>query len=350
MLVLTAVTAVQRFVKVWRQASIERPVAARAHRRPPVAARARPAVARVASVAAPRPQRRRTPLTRASPPPERVDRSRARRRLYKTGSRLLRTLPPAAGRAARRVDGSRVAVLDPSERRPMVPSATCARSTAPTSPAPTLRPRPSQALRVLRPLLGRVVPPAAPTRRGARRRASATRATSTSSGGLRRRQGRDPRPAAPRRLGVGGVLAGRPGLDRVTAVVEPLEPPELFEWFADLPRALGHARRPARPDGRADGAAGAARQPHRVPAVRPRHRAATASRSTFFGERTTLPAGPATLGAAHRRAAAARRPSTSGGRRPPRRRPPAARRRRARAGSATTRPDHPGRSPTSSRR
>ena len=148
---------------------------------------------------------------------------------------------------------------------------------------------------------------------------------------------------APRRLGVGRVLA-HPGAwsSPVTVVVEPVEPPELFEWFVEFRRQLGMHVVPLGPDGGPRGPAG--------PEGQPRGRAcsptATSSASgvevEFFGERTTLPAGPATLGAAHGRAAAARAAATSTGSEGattpssgPGRQP------RGRAGSATTWPGSP---------
>ena len=79
-----------------------------------------------------------------------------------------------------------------------------------------------------------------------------------------------------------------------TVVVEALEPPELFEWFADLRRAVGLTVVPHGPD------AGAAilralRNNEVVGLVSDRDLARTGVEVEFFGERTTLPAGPATL-------------------------------------------------------
>ena len=87
---------------------------------------------------------------------------------------------------------------------------------------------------------------------------------------------------------------------RVTVVVEAVEPPELADWFLGLRRELGHDGDPAR----------ARRPPPRWPAPsRPTRSCACCATGTspangieveFFGERTTLPGGPATLAAAHR--------------------------------------------------
>ncbi len=81
---------------------------------------------------------------------------------------------------------------------------------------------------------------------------------------------------------------------RVTAVVERVEPPELFEWFVNLRTELGMNIVPL------DAGAGrqvlAALKNNEVVCLlsdRDLHR--TGVEVEFFGERTTLPAGPATL-------------------------------------------------------
>jgi phosphatidylinositol dimannoside acyltransferase len=80
----------------------------------------------------------------------------------------------------------------------------------------------------------------------------------------------------------------------VTAVVERLEPPALFEWFQDFRRHIGINVVPLGP--------GAGREVTR--ALKDRHLVALLSDRDitgggvpvdFFGEKTTLPAGPATL-------------------------------------------------------
>jgi KDO2-lipid IV(A) lauroyltransferase len=79
-----------------------------------------------------------------------------------------------------------------------------------------------------------------------------------------------------------------------TVVVESLEPPELFEWFAELRRNVGLT---VVPHGPAAGQAvlGALRRNELVGLVCDRDLARTGVDVEFFGERTTLPAGPATL-------------------------------------------------------
>ena len=81
---------------------------------------------------------------------------------------------------------------------------------------------------------------------------------------------------------------------KITVVVEPLEPPELFEWFADFRRSLGMDIVPLGP------AAGSAvlqalRRNEVVGLLSDRDIQGGGVEVEFFGERTTLPAGPATL-------------------------------------------------------
>lgn len=81
---------------------------------------------------------------------------------------------------------------------------------------------------------------------------------------------------------------------RVTAVVEQLEPLALFDWFADLRRSFGFEIVPLGP------AAGTAttralRANHVLALLCDRDVSGTGPEVTFFGERTTLPGGPATL-------------------------------------------------------
>jgi KDO2-lipid IV(A) lauroyltransferase len=82
---------------------------------------------------------------------------------------------------------------------------------------------------------------------------------------------------------------------RVTAVAEALEPPELFTWFTDLRRSLGMEIVPLGPE-----AAGAVMRAIRrcdvVCLLCDRTIEGAAGVDVeFFGERTVLPAGPATL-------------------------------------------------------
>ena len=67
---------------------------------------------------------------------------------------------------------------------------------------------------------------------------------------------------------------------RVTVVAEPVEPPELFEWFVETRAASGDAGGAAVAVGRHRGAAGRARQRGGVPALRTATSPATASRSS----------------------------------------------------------------------
>lgn len=79
-----------------------------------------------------------------------------------------------------------------------------------------------------------------------------------------------------------------------TVVVESLEPPELFEWFADLRRRMGLT---VVPHGPAAGPAvlKALRRNEIVGLVSDRDLGRNGVEVEFFGEKTTLPAGPATL-------------------------------------------------------
>ena len=81
---------------------------------------------------------------------------------------------------------------------------------------------------------------------------------------------------------------------RMAAVVERVEPPELFEWFADLRRSLGLEVLPL-----GAGAFAAAlrrlREGTVLALVCDRDIDGSGIGVEFFGERTTLPAGPATL-------------------------------------------------------
>jgi KDO2-lipid IV(A) lauroyltransferase len=81
---------------------------------------------------------------------------------------------------------------------------------------------------------------------------------------------------------------------QVTAVVEPVEPPELFEWFASLRRALGVTVVPLGP------AAGTTvlqtlKAGGLAALVCDRDISESGVEVEFFGERTRLPSGPAAL-------------------------------------------------------
>ena len=81
----------------------------------------------------------------------------------------------------------------------------------------------------------------------------------------------------------------------MTVVVEALQPPELFEWFADLRKELGMT---VIPTGQGAGAAvmAALKKNEIVCLLSDRDIDRSGVEVEFFGERTTLPAGPATLG------------------------------------------------------
>ena len=82
---------------------------------------------------------------------------------------------------------------------------------------------------------------------------------------------------------------------RVTVVVERLDPPELFDWFVELREDLGMSVVPVGPSA-AGAVVGALRANHVVCLLSDRDLQGGGVPVEFFGERTTLPAGPATLG------------------------------------------------------
>ena len=81
---------------------------------------------------------------------------------------------------------------------------------------------------------------------------------------------------------------------RLTVVVEPVEPPELFEWFVDVRQALGLDVVALGPDV-ASAVLRTLRAGDMVCLVCDRDLSGKGVEVEFFGERTTLPAGPATL-------------------------------------------------------
>jgi phosphatidylinositol dimannoside acyltransferase len=81
---------------------------------------------------------------------------------------------------------------------------------------------------------------------------------------------------------------------RMTVVVEPLEPPELFQWFVDLRKDLGMTVVPLGPSA-GSAVLKALRSNEVVCLLCDRDLDRTGVEVEFFGERTTLPAGPATL-------------------------------------------------------
>jgi KDO2-lipid IV(A) lauroyltransferase len=81
----------------------------------------------------------------------------------------------------------------------------------------------------------------------------------------------------------------------LTVVVERIEPPELFDWFVDLRTRLGMNVVPLGPDV-GSRVLTALSKNHVVCLLADRDLPGTGVPVDFFGERTTLPAGPATLG------------------------------------------------------
>lgn len=80
----------------------------------------------------------------------------------------------------------------------------------------------------------------------------------------------------------------------VTAVVEQLDPPDLFEWFVDLRRSIGMEVVPLGPEaGKAT--IRALKHNDLLALLCDRDLAGDGVEVEFFGERTTLPAGPAVL-------------------------------------------------------
>ena len=96
----------------------------------------------------------------------------------------------------------------------------------------------------------------------------------------------------------GWEWAGRWLIDqgyKMTVVVEPIEPPELFEWFADLRQKLGMTVVPLGA-GAATAVMKALRANEVVCLLCDRDIDRSGVSVEFFGETTTLPAGPAMLG------------------------------------------------------
>jgi phosphatidylinositol dimannoside acyltransferase len=80
----------------------------------------------------------------------------------------------------------------------------------------------------------------------------------------------------------------------VTAVVERVEPPALFDWFVEFRERIGMEIVPLGPDaGRS--IVRAIKEPHVIALLCDRDIAGGGTEVTFFGERTTLPSGPAML-------------------------------------------------------
>jgi KDO2-lipid IV(A) lauroyltransferase len=80
----------------------------------------------------------------------------------------------------------------------------------------------------------------------------------------------------------------------VTAVVERVEPPALFDWFVDYRRSIGMHVVPLGPDaGRA--VVSAVKERHVIALLCDRDISGGGVEVSFFGEKTTLPSGPAVL-------------------------------------------------------
>jgi KDO2-lipid IV(A) lauroyltransferase len=88
---------------------------------------------------------------------------------------------------------------------------------------------------------------------------------------------------------------------RLTVVVEPLEPAEMFEWFVAFRRSLGVTVVPLGPEA-GTAVLGTLRANESVALISDRDLVGNGVEVEFFGERTTLPAGPATLALRNRAA------------------------------------------------
>lgn len=91
----------------------------------------------------------------------------------------------------------------------------------------------------------------------------------------------------------GGRWLGTLGMP-LTVVVEPLRPPELFEWFVSYRRSVGMNVVPLGPSAGAE-VLKTLRANRLVALLCDRDLVGNGVEVEFFGERTTLPAGPATL-------------------------------------------------------
>ena len=322
MLVLTVVTAVQRFVKVWKQAASRRSrrrgsrcaaAAGRAGASCAPSGAARASLARVASVGpAATPDRcswttsRRVSARAPMPIAQRLT-DAATVGAFRLGSLAARLMPgPVAAAAASSLGfGASVAVAGAAAR---CSSGTCSAST-----------RRWAAPRCVSPRRRRSTATPATTWRasGCRRCRSAPSSAGFSvegyhhvTDGARRRQRRHPGAAAPRRLGVGRTVDDRPGSrdDRGGRAARSARAVRVVRRAAQGPR---HDRRAARARSAGSAVLKALRSNEVVCLLCDRDLDRTGVEVEFFGERTTLPAGPGHAVAAHRRAAAARRRATS---------------------------------------
>ena len=365
MLVLTAVTAVQRFVKVWRQADARR---GRSPRAVTHAARAldgaarRRARARGGRRADRRPSERgphavagTRRVRRDRTVPESCPTLRGQRThvlAYRAGAevaarssrrRSARRSPRGVGRGRR----SRSCRAAPAGRR--ATSGACTGRVRRRRAAARGRRR----LRLVRPLLARDVP-------AARRRAPRVRSTRTSRcDGLRAHRRR----ASPRGKGVILALPHLGGWEWAGAWLARRRVTTCSPWSSSRssrrscssgsPRHARRDRHRGRPARRPTvGHRGAARRCATTESCAcscDRDLAGDGVEVEFFGERTTLPGGPGDARAAHRRDAAPGRGLLPARRRPRRRGPARRCRSSARAACATTSPGSPRTSRTSSR-
>ena len=354
MLVLTAFTAIQRFVHVYR--------AGRRARRAP----ARPAP-RVAERRADRPDR---PL-RCAPGGRAPGRRRPRRgRRHPSGRVAARVPEPCRGRSAGsstylayRGAARAAQVVPRTGRRPRsrgvvgrVGACRPARRAGAMAGAPPAAGRPrrrrprapsTSVFDVVRALLARDLPAA--RRRAARRRSTPNFTIDglrAHRGRARDGQGRDPRACRTSAAGSGRRRGWRSAGHHMLAVVETIEPPELLEWFA-APARGDRASRSCRSAPTCRRTVLRALRDNRIVCLLcDRDLTGDGVEVEFFGERTTLPGRPGDARAAHRRGAAAGRGLLRPGRGSPRSRAAAARRSHACGSPARRhRPHHPGARP-----
>ena len=139
-------------------------------------------------------------------------------------------------------------------------------------------------VRLVRSLLLRAVPPARPTTPEWIDAHFRCAGMEHIAGGVADGHGRGARAAAPRQLGLRRRVARALQGYTVTVVAEPVEPPELFDWFVETRARLGMRVIPLVAVGRHRGAQGGARQRGGVPPRRPRphrrrHRRSSSSAS-----------------------------------------------------------------------
>ena len=287
MLVLTAVTAVQRFVTVWRQASAPRPVAGHRPGGGPGGRPARPSGSRcAASVAS---------GASAAAAPDPAVASRALR-AFQLGSTVVRALP-RPGRRRRRprwpapppspVAGDRRAQVERNLRRVHGPGLRRVARCAGRSPPPSRATPATTSIRS-----------ACPARRPRRsKRASpSTAGTRSTPPSTTPRAPASSSPCPTSGAGSGPGSGSRPCRGRpITVVVEALEPPDLYDWFVDLREAFGMHVVPLGP-GRGRGACSRRCAPATWSACCPTATStAAASRSSSSASGPPCPAGPATL-------------------------------------------------------